>query len=198
MSTRSLIVIVLRNWRLSGWLRCASSCYWYNKTYTFIYMYALFNENTNYPMYARTTCRVASTQLSIRNRNSVHNHFNIVILLGHTAVKQIMLWNIFITGTRTDYCDYFSPRNDKRRKWTGQNKTIAIWAKVAKIWRHQNIPKYGILCNGNIELHKHVENKLTLLPFFVGWLFVQRGCHMTVLRCLLNCDCSVYNCIVIT
>ena len=28
---------------------------------------------------------------------------------------------------------------------TGQNKTIAVWPKVAKIWRHQNILKYGII-----------------------------------------------------
>ena len=30
---------------------------------------------------------------------------------------------------------------------TGQNKNITVRAKVSKIIRHQNIPKYGIVCS---------------------------------------------------
>jgi len=89
-------------------------------------MYALFNENTNYPMYARTTCRVASTQLSIRNRNSVHNHFNIVILLGHTAVKTGFYETFLSQAPEQTIVIIFHYVMTSGKNLTGQNKTIAI------------------------------------------------------------------------
>ena len=88
-----------------------------------------------------------------------------------------------ITGTRADYCVYFLPRTTIGENLTDQNKTIAIWAKVTKIWRHKNIPKYSksfllapmfafvcSSCGRKLEYLKGTHH-LSHLSAWFGWLY---------------------------